>query len=423
MKNIFNFKLDKWQKEILNSNGNIALRSGRQVGKSTIISMKAGEYAIKNSEKTIMVVAKVERQAQLLFEKILSYIHNKDKKIIKTGKDRPTKHKLQLKNNSTIYCLPVGESGYGIRGYTIDLLIVDEAAFIPEDVWAAITPMLATTGGDIWLLSTPFGRQGYFYESFQDKNYKKFHISTPEVAKIRPKNMKERMMENIEREKKRMTKLQFAQEYLGEFVDELRQFFPDNLIKERMIAPENYTPNYKKFLGVDIARMGGDETVFCSVERKRNGELIMFDCQIFTKMLLTQITTEIIALDKKNNYKRIYIDDGGLGVGVFDSLLDHPQTKRKVEAINNSRRSLDNEEKRRKKLLKEDLYNNLLNLMEREKVSFLNREEIFHSLKSVQYEYTEDGKLKIFGNYTHIAEALIRAVWCVKDKHLNIWIT
>ena len=49
-------------------------------------------------------------------------------------------------------------------------------------------------------------------------------------------------------------------------------------------------------------------------------------------------------------------------------------------------------------------------------------DEVFLSLKSVQYEYIEGDKIKFFGNYTHIAEGLIRAAWAVKDKNLNIWI-
>ncbi len=412
--------LDQWQKDVLDRKGNLCLRSGRQVGKSTIISIKAGEYAMNNPGKSIMVVAKVERQALLLFEKILSYIYQKNKLLIKKGKDRPTKHKLMLKNKSVIHCLPVGESGYGVRGFTIDLLIADEAAFIPAEVWAAITPMLATTGGDIWLLSTPFGRQGYFYDCFSDENYKKFHVSTPEVAEGRPEAMKERMLENLEREQKRMTKLQFAQEYLGEFVDELRQLFPDNLIRERMKIKE-YKPTKSCFLGVDVARMGGDDTVLASVERRQN-KLINYDIQVFTENRITDTVREIIAKNKTENYKRIYIDDGGMGVGVFDPLLEHPETKRKVVGINNAKRSIDRDE-RRKKLMKEDLYNNLLHLMENKLIELLDKEEVFQSLKSVQYEYVEGKTFKIFGNDTHIAEALIRAAWCTKDKHLKIWVS
>ncbi len=37
-------------------------------------------------------------------------------------------------------------------------------------------------------------------------------------------------------------------------------------------------------------------------------------------------------------------------------------------------------------------------------------------------EITDNKDIKIFGNYTHIAEGLIRAAWCVKDKSLNPYI-
>ena len=55
-------RLDNWQKEVLKTKGNVALCSGRQVGKSTIVSIKAGEYAMKNKDKTILIIAKAERQ-------------------------------------------------------------------------------------------------------------------------------------------------------------------------------------------------------------------------------------------------------------------------------------------------------------------------------------------------------------------------
>lgn len=117
--------LDEWQETVLQTEGNIVLRSGRQVGKSTVIAQKAGDFALCNDKKTILVIAAVERQAFLLFDKVLHYIYAVNKKAIKKGKDRPTKSRIKLTNGSTIYCLPTGLSGHGIRGYTIDLLIAD----------------------------------------------------------------------------------------------------------------------------------------------------------------------------------------------------------------------------------------------------------------------------------------------------------
>ncbi len=429
-------KLDKWQKEVLATKGNLCLCSGRQVGKSTVIAIKAGESAVK-SKKTIMIIAHVERQALLLFEKVLSHIYNNHKEMIKRGKDRPTKHTIKLKNGSIIHCLPTGDSGYGIRGYTIDELYADEAHFIKEDVWAAVTPMLATTGGHINLLSTPFGTGGYFYRAFTDKNLKfhTIHVNTEEVAEKRLEPQRTRLIEHLKAEKGRMTKLQYQQEYLGLFVGGIQRFFPDDIIdscctlsQPSLEAGLVVLPGIAggdKFQGIDIARMGGDECVLLSLERTNREKLKQFDLEILEEMMLTATARAIVHKDKNINHKKIYIDDGGMGVGVYDMLFENNQTKRKIIAINNATRvyEIDNSGKKTKekrtRLLKEDLYNNLKNLMENKNITLFDSPELRQSLRSIQYE-NENGVLKIYGNYSHIVEALIRAAWCMKDKTLNI---
>ena len=416
-------ELDDWQKEVLNCAGNMCVRAGRQTGKSTIISIKASEYAVKNPRKQILIVSATERQAYLLFSKVLMYLDDNHRSEMKKGKDRPTKSEIKLRNGSIIRCLPTGMDGLGIRGYTTNMLIADEAHFIPEGVWQSITPQLTTTEAIQILISTTHGREGYFYRCFIDDKFAKFHVTTEEVANKRPEPMRTRMLEHVANERASMTNLQFMQEYCAEFVDDLRQFFPDSLVKETMTLKRRELISSARtyFLGVDIARMGEDESVFSIVDRADNMILFHVENQITTKTLLTDTIKTIIQLNKQYNFRKIYIDDGGLGVGVFDHLLELDETKRKVVAINNSARSLDNEEKKRKRLLKEDLYTNLLRLMERKEVYLLDDPEIFQSFKSVQYELV-DGKMKIHGNYTHIVEALIRACWCVKDKSLNIWV-
>src|SRR3990167_10147971 len=204
-------ELDEWQKRILETEGNIVLRSGRQAGKSTIISIKAAEYAVANPNKSIMIIASVERQAYLLLERTLTYLYENYKDKIKKGKDKPTKHEIKFKNGSIIRCLPTGQSGYGIRGYTVHLLIVDEAAFVNEDVWQAVTPMLSVSAGIMILLSTPHGKQNFFYRCFNDDSFSKFHINSEEIVKIRPISeswtelQREKAILHRENEKRRMT--------------------------------------------------------------------------------------------------------------------------------------------------------------------------------------------------------------------------
>jgi hypothetical protein len=419
---MIDFKWDKWQEKVLKTSGNLAICAGRQVGKSTIISKDAGDYAIKNKKKVIMIIASTERQALLLFEKVLSYIHQENKNIIMVGANRPTKHELKLKNGTKIYCLPTGDSGYGIRGYTIDRLYADEAHFIKEEVWAAVSPMLATTGGDIVLLSTPFGCEGYFYRCFHDKKFTSIHVDTKEVAESRNEPQRTNMLNFLKDEKERMTKLQYQQEYLGLFVGGIQRFFEDELINA-ICKIEKHHPKGDKFLGIDVARMGGDETVLTSLDRINRTHLYQFDLDIPEPQRLTDTTRLIIHKDQSINHKKIYIDDGGLGVGVFDALLENPQTKRKTVAINNAHRVIDKEKgkktERRKPLMKEMLYTNLKNLMENNKILLFDDPRVRQSLRSIQMDYG-DGKLKIYGNYSHIVEAIIRAAWCMKDKTLNI---
>lgn len=420
---------DKWQEEVLATKGNICLCSGRQVGKSTVIAKDAGDFAALNKGVSILIIAAVERQAQELFQKMKWYVEDNYPSYICKGKDKPTLSKMTLNNGSVIRCLPTGTDGHGIRGFTIDRLYADEAAFIPEMVWEAITPMLLTTGGDIVLLSTPHGNSGYFHRAFHDDTFTNFQISSEEVIKDREfsntwkEYQREKAIEHLQREKDKMTALQYAQEYLGEFVDSLRQVFSDELIRgvQTLKRPGNIAKGQKYYLGVDIARMGNDESTFEIIDRTNPKRLKHIENQITTHTLTTQTTRNILELNQLYDFRQIFVDDGGMGVGVFDQLLEDDATSRKVVAINNSSRPLTRDEKKKKRVLKEDIYNNLVMLMERGEIALLDDPEVYQSLKSVQFEIGDKG-IKYFGNYTHIADGLVRAAWSVKSKDMNIYV-
>lgn len=181
-------------------------------------------------------------------------------------------------------------------------------------------------------------------------------------------------------------------------------------------------------LGVDIARMGRDETSFEILEN--NDGFLKHVANIVTKKTLTTQTEDRIReLHKQYQLEKIYIDagSGSLGVGILDHLLRYDDTRRETVAINNRTRPLDRFGKRSTRLLKEDLYENLLNLMETGQILLLDDDNIKASLRSVQSEFVvkddQISQYKIFGNYTHIVEGLIRAAWIVKEKNLNIWIS
>jgi len=79
--------------------------------KLAVIGIKAGLYAIQNPNTQTLVISAVERQAYLLFERILGFLLDNHKDKIMKGSKRPTKHIIWLKNGSKIMCYPTGLSG------------------------------------------------------------------------------------------------------------------------------------------------------------------------------------------------------------------------------------------------------------------------------------------------------------------------
>jgi len=71
-----------------------------------------------------------------------------------------------------------------------------------------------------------------------------------------------------------MSKTEYAQEYLGEFIDDYSQLFPTKLIKESMTfidwnKADDGLPGSHYYLGLDLARYGGDEVAYVIVEENK----------------------------------------------------------------------------------------------------------------------------------------------------------
>ena len=417
----FKIKWDKWQQEVIDHKGNITLRTGRQVGKSEVVSAKAVKFAIDNPGTSTMIIAASQRQSSLLFEKVRGTIDLMEVSGKKLYSEKPTLSKILLNNGSRIYSLPTGRTGHFIRGFTIDLLIADEAAYIPEAVWLAVTPMLAVSRkargmGNLILLSTPFGKGGFFYNSFTDTDYRSFHVSSEDCPRI-PKDF-------LKKEKQRMTKAEYRQEYQGEFTDEWNQMFQTELIKKCMTFIEwnkddDYNPGARYYLGVDIARYGGDENGFIICELLGT-KLKIVAVKATDRVSTTDTIGRIAELERIWKFNKIFIDDGGVGGAVTDVLLE--RFGRKICGLNNASKRVEVQgEEKRKGILKEDLYSNTLMLMETGRLEIISDLSLLKSLKSITFEYSSEKNLKIFGDYSHLTEAMVRACWCIKERGLGLY--
>lgn len=398
-------ELYKWQKEIVNHKGDVVIVGGRQVGKSLGVSKRIAKLAVTYPNTKSLIIAASERQESYLFEKVESTL-------IQMGKlsnKRQTMSRLRLKNGSIVKKIPVGKTGYYVKGATVDFLYIDEAAYIPELVWDAVIPMLgvARSAGLGWmtLLSTAFGKRGYFYQCFKNDRFRKFEVTSHECTHLTSEYLKEEL--------DRMGERRFGQEYLAKFLDDMGQYFPTDLITKCMnfkFWDKKITPDRRFYLGIDIGGMGVDEEAFACGEmigkKMRN---IYNDTLNISRM--NDTLRMVDKLDGKLHFRRIFMDPAGIGEGYLD-IMQERYGKRRVIGLNNASKSKEVF----KRILKEDLYSNTLRLMEEGNLDLVMDEAMAKSLQSVLRD--KDGK--IGGKDDHLSEALVRMCWCVKEKGLNL---
>lgn len=418
--------MDKYQIRVLSISEykNLILMCGRQVGKSEIISKKIADFLLNNSNKHLMIVSGVERQASGLYNKTLRLIEKNYPRMLKKGKDKPLRTVFKLINGSILRTEPVGIDGSGARQHTLNGVIFEEMQLIPEEAYTAITPMLLTTGGFIWLLGTAWATEGYVYERLADPEFEVIRVNSEEVAAERPEPQKTIMLKHLENEKKRLTEAQYAQEYLAIPSANIRQVFPDSLIKRTLTAkrPGNIDTGKEYICGIDPAGLGEDEGSISIMDFNIDKEkMIQVEHEITSKLYTTQTTDKIVNLEKRYDFNKIYIDDGGLGFGIFSELLKEDETKFKTIALNNSARPLDWKDEKTKKILGDEMIFNLLTLMERGQIQLLDDPEIRESLKSYKFEYDKDRKkLLISSNYNHPVQSIMRAAWHMQRKDLKL---
>jgi hypothetical protein len=219
---------DDWQAEVLSSDHpRKILCCGRQVGKSTVGAVLAVHKALVEPGSTVLVVAPGERQAKLLFSKALS-LYRKAGYPLPAHSERRTG--LELANSSVIEALPAVERT--TRGYSVDLLVCDEAAAVPDLDYHGILPALIATQGQQVLLSTPRGRRGFFHRVYHsDDDWQRVMVRSDEVGRIRE--------EDLEVFRATMPEQFFQQEFYCEWLETEGSLFSYDDIQAALAAGED----------------------------------------------------------------------------------------------------------------------------------------------------------------------------------------
>ena len=331
------------------------------------------------------------------------------------------------------------QSGSSFQGFHADyiLVIFDEATGIPADIWKMAEGLL--TSGIIVkfvAIANPTTRSSEFFKTFSDPAWYNVYLScfdSPnlqangitnlhrlkrELRKLKEMPQDERL-QYIENYKKPVPHLLSCQWVMSSglkwgidhplFQSKALGIFPD--VDENVIvqledvqaaiereAQENIEIRY---VGVDVARFGDDDTEIASIRGFKQDIK-----KTFTKRTTTEVTGEVINVVETNKSVRtiILVDATGIGAGVHDQLYDHYRRDGSVSVVeihfgqspvlDTDKKDQADEIKKRYVNLKARMYDALSTDL-KNGLDLLDESVYLEELPTIQFRYNAQGKMQI----------------------------
>jgi len=365
-------------------------------------------YAVMHDGVTVLIISPTQRASNILFRRMKSLLTKSsfEKKDLRLRDTiiRETQTVIEFDNDSAIYSLPAAGSGDNLRGFTANLVIIDEGGHIEDEVYAVIRPMLVTTDGILMVIGTPNGCNNMFFKYFHDSKYKfaKHHF----VTEANPLASKE----EIEIARDSMSEIEWREEYLGAFIDTADLLFRPADVDKCMLK-DNYRtrpePIYEYFLGYDPATVGKDEAAACVIEyRPKFNKMIdttPFSVARFYSYIgrtIPQQVKIIEELHKEWGFKNIVYDSTGMGEGIILEMLPNEAFRFSIKT-------------------KQDLFFNLKRLIEAEQIILGKNDKLKKQLVELKGERKADTITRIsHPKYGHddLATALALGIWAAKKQ-------
>lgn len=211
----------------------------RQSGKSQTCATLVLYQAAYDPGDIVILAGEKQQQAQEVFEKAMA-MHERLSEIGELPAiEKRTTEEAVFANKSRILAKP--SSVESVRGYAAKLALIDEAAFTEDNTLAKIVPMLSSTGGRLICPSTPNGDRGWWRDAWKsgDPAWTRLTVTIDQLPRL--------SQAEIARQKSLLTPNQFRQEFLLEFLDMDRQFYPTETI-EQFIRHDDVEPLFPELL-------------------------------------------------------------------------------------------------------------------------------------------------------------------------------
>ncbi len=213
---------DDWQRALLSSDAKrIAVCASRQVGKSQSTAILcAHEVCFGGSgddPPLVICVAPSLRQSTELARKVFEAV-----RIVEPDVKMQSLTRLETSRGARCIALPQSEN---VRGLSkVSLAVLDEASRIDDFACAAVRPMLAASNGRLILLSTPFGKRGFFWQAWSGEAgvFEKYSARADQCSRI--------SKEYLLGEAKALGFFLYSQEFENAWIDAESQLISSDLI-------------------------------------------------------------------------------------------------------------------------------------------------------------------------------------------------
>jgi len=397
-----NHKPHEAQEQILRDKHQfVTVVAGRRFGKTKCMAFSAIHYAVTHPESIQFILAPSYNQANIMFWEITTLLSKSVlvhliERVYKTPFSR-----IIFKNSSEIHARSTTKPEY-LRGHKAHRAILDEAAYIPDDVVSQVVePMLADYNGSWIKIGTPFGKN-HFYDSYlkgqsgEFPDYSSYRFPSTANPHISHEFIEKKKMEYGE------SSIIFRTEYLAEFVEDQNAVFrwvdiQKNVANIELIDRGELGKVYT--IGCDLAKYQ-DYTVIAVLDvTNKPFKLVHF--QRFNRRPYAEVIMRLKDLYRRFNYAKVLIDSSGVGDPVLEDLQDIGAegyvftSKSKVQLIQRLQAAIENGE-----------------------VKYPHIEELIKELQFFEYQLTRQGiKMEArSGFHDDCVIALALAVWAAGHR-------
>lgn len=362
-------QLKPWQKDVYDdiaeargSNRTYVVKSKRQVGKTALATIVIIKYAV-DAKSSICLIEPTLAQSRRVFKQIGGYLKETGLVVSQNASTLT----MELSNGSEVI-FKSSEQGDSLRGMTLDLLIIDEGAFIPADIYELLMPSTDAHNAPVLVISTPLFEDGKFFELFKRGLSDGDKIRSYDWSKYDTSCFLSN--EKLEYYRSTLSPNKFRSEYLGEFITDGSFVFGD---VRKCIG---YTKRPSVYCGIDWGSGNeGDSTVVTMMDE--DGAVTHIDAFNYLDAV-EQIERIAALINREQSLEKVVVEMNSIGRVFYDHLV------KKVKAGLIKEFTTTNESKRR-------IIEQLVTAFQTDKIKIPRDKDLITQLQHYAVEKTSKG--------------------------------